>query len=133
MIEDALARHPDLRVYIMHAGYPFLEETIALLLSHPQVYVDISAIDWLLPREEFHRYLRELTRYAPERLMFGSDQMIWPDAIGLAIESVESAEFLTEAQKRDIFYHNAARFLGLSEEEIAEHHREAGTAEPRAE
>jgi predicted TIM-barrel fold metal-dependent hydrolase len=43
--------------------------------------------------------------------MFGSDQMIWPDAIGLAINGIESAGFLSEAQKRDIFYDNAARFL----------------------
>jgi hypothetical protein len=29
---------------------------------------------------------------------------------------------LTPAQKRDIFYNNAARFLRLSKEEIARHH-----------
>jgi len=52
----------------------------------------------------------------------GSDQMIWPDAIGKAIESIESAEFLSAAQQRDIFYNNAARFLRLSDEEIARHH-----------
>jgi hypothetical protein len=31
------------------------------------------------------------------------------------IEAVESADFLSEAQKRDIFYNNAARFLRLNE------------------
>ncbi len=54
--------------------------------------------------------------------MFGSDQMFWPAAIGIAVESIESAPFLTEDQKRDIFYNNAARFLRLSEEEIDRHH-----------
>ena len=29
LIEDVLIRHPKLRVYLMHAGRPFLEETIA--------------------------------------------------------------------------------------------------------
>jgi hypothetical protein len=48
-----------------------------------------------------------------KRLMFGSDQMVWPDAIGLAIEGIESASFLTEEQKRDIFYTNAVRFFRL--------------------
>ena len=47
--------------------------------------------------------------------MFGSDQMIWPDAVGMAIEGVESADFLTKEQKRDIFYNNAVRFLRLDE------------------
>ena len=45
--------------------------------------------------------------------MFGSDQMRWPQKIGEGIEAVESAPFLTHEQKRDILYHNAARFLGL--------------------
>jgi hypothetical protein len=36
-----------------------------------------------------------------------------PGVIEVPIESMESADFLTEEQKRDIFYHNAARFLRL--------------------
>jgi len=54
--------------------------------------------------------------------MFGSDQMIWPETIELAIDAINSADFLTEEQKRDIFYNNAARFLRLSEKQIANHH-----------
>jgi predicted TIM-barrel fold metal-dependent hydrolase len=30
-----------------------------------------------------------------KRVMFGSDQMIWPETIELAIESIESADLLT--------------------------------------
>jgi predicted TIM-barrel fold metal-dependent hydrolase len=54
--------------------------------------------------------------------MFGSDQMVWPGLIELSIEIIEEAPFLSEEQKRDIFYNNAARFLRLSDEEIARHH-----------
>jgi uncharacterized protein len=61
-----------------------------------------------------------------QRILFGSDQMLWPHTIGLVIETIESAEFLTEQQKRDILYNNAARFLRLSEEEIAWHHGAGG-------
>ena len=39
-----------------------------------------------------------------------------------AVAVIEEAPFLTEEQKRDILYNNAARFLRLSEEEIARHH-----------
>ena len=35
---------------------------------------------------------------------------------------IEEAPFLSEEQKRDILYDNAARFLRLSDEEIAAHH-----------
>jgi hypothetical protein len=45
--------------------------------------------------------------------MFGSDQMLWPEAIGMAVEGIESASFLTHEQKRDIFHDNAARFFRL--------------------
>lgn len=39
--------------------------------------------------------------------------MVWPDVIGRAIEGVESAAFLNEEQKRDIFYNNAVKFFRL--------------------
>ena len=121
--EGMLNRHPKLRVYLMHAGWPFLAETIGILSIYPQVYVDIGVINWIRPRAEFYGYLKELMLAGFEdRIMFGSDQMAWPDAIGLGIDAIESAEFLTEQQKRDILYNNAARFLKLSPEEIRRHH-----------
>ena len=39
--------------------------------------------------------------------------MRWPGRIAEGIEAIEQAAFLTKEQKRDIFYHNAARFLRL--------------------
>jgi len=109
-----LIRHPKLRLYLMHAGWPYLAETKAILTVYPQVYADLAVIDWIIPREEFHEYLRALMRAGfGKQLMFGSDQMVWTDAIGRAIEGIESADFLSPIQKRDIFYNNAARFLRI--------------------
>jgi predicted TIM-barrel fold metal-dependent hydrolase len=114
LVEEVLIRHPRLRLYLMHGGAPYLQETKAIMSVYPQVYADLSVIDWVLPREEFHAYLRELVRAGfGKRLLFGSDQMFWPEAIGMAIDGIESATFLTEEEKRDIFYNNAARFLRL--------------------
>ena len=53
-----------------------------------------------------------------KRLMFGSDQMRWPEMIGKAIEAIEEADFLTEEQKRDILYNNAVRFLQMDSKEL---------------
>ena len=114
LLEDVLVKHPRLRIYIAHGGYPNLSDTIALMLMYRQVYMDISAIDWLLTREEFQAYLQRLMQARlGDRIMFGTDQMIWPDAVGMSVDAVESATFLTEAQKRDIFFNNAAKFLRL--------------------
>jgi hypothetical protein len=57
-----------------------------------------------------------------DRIMFGSDQMVWPESIGLAVAGIDSASFLTAAQKRAIFYDNAARFLRLTDAEIRQDH-----------
>jgi len=49
--------------------------------------------------------------------------MQWPETvIADEIEAIETAPFLSEEQKKDILYDNAARLLRLSEEEIARHH-----------
>ena len=114
LFEETLVRHPKLRLYVMHAGWPMIDQMIALLYAHPQVYVDVGVISWVLPRKEFHRYLQRLVEAGfGKRVMFGSDQMLWPQSLRLAIEAVETADLLTPSQKRDIFYNNAAHFLRL--------------------
>ncbi|MHA1938851.1 MAG: amidohydrolase family protein [Candidatus Thorarchaeota archaeon] len=114
LLEDLIVEHPNLRVFMAHAGHPWLTETLEMLRMYPDLYADLSAKNWLLPKEIFHRYLKALVDAGyGKRLMFGSDQMIWPEAIGLAIEGIESADFLTNDQKRDIFYNNAVRFFRL--------------------
>jgi predicted TIM-barrel fold metal-dependent hydrolase len=122
-LEEVLVRHPKLRVYVMHAGYPLLDDLRALLFAHPQVYVDIASIVYTEPRPAFYRYLQGIVEAGyGDRVMFGSDQMIWPGVIEPSIQCIEDAPFLTDAQKRDILYNNAARFLRLSKEAIAAHH-----------
>ncbi len=122
-LENALVRHPKLRVYIMHAGWPMLDDLLAVLWTHPQVNVDVGAICFALPRKEFHRYLERIVDAGfGSRVMFGSDQMNWPGVIEYGIESIESATFLTPSQKRDVLYNNAARFLRLTPADIARHH-----------
>lgn len=123
LLEEALLRHPRLRVYIMHAGWPMLDDLLAVLWTHPQVHVDVGIIVYALPEAEFYRYLRTIVDAGfGKRVMFGSDQMVWPETIERAIARIEAAPFLTAEQKRDILYDNAARFLRLDEAEIARHH-----------
>ncbi len=111
LLEEVLVRHPRLRIYLENAGYPFLHEMIALMYHYPQVYADLSVVNWI-PHEAFHDHLRALVRAGyGERLMFGTDG--GPTRLPQAVEAIESASFLTDEQKRDIFCHNAARFLML--------------------
>jgi predicted TIM-barrel fold metal-dependent hydrolase len=125
-LEEVLVRHPKLRVYIMHAGYPLVDDLLALLFTHPQVYIEPSMAINVETRAAFYRFLRPIIEAGyGDRVMFGSDQIIWPGLIEAAVRSIEAAPFLRPEQKRDIFYNNVARFLRLTKEEIAAHHRMA--------
>lgn len=122
-MEEVLVRHPRLRVYLMHGGYPMLDDLLAVLYAHPQVYVDVGVVVFTQPRPAFYRFLQGIVEAGfGGRVMFGSDQMVWPGVIERAIAVIEEAPFLSEAQVRDILYNNAARFLRFSEQEIASHH-----------
>lgn len=121
-LEDVLIKFPNLRLYVMHGGWPYVEDMKALMYAHPNIYVDIAVVNWILPQTEFEDYLQSLiTSGFGDRIMYGTDQMVWPETIDIGIQSVKAADFLTLEQKEDIFYDNAARFLGFSEEQIQKH------------
>lgn len=114
LLEDVLVRHPKLRLFVENAGYPYRDEMIAMMYQYPQLHADVSTITWVIPRTAFYDYLDAFIQAGlGKRLMFGSDQMRWPEKIGEGIEAIERAPVLTEEQKRDILYRNAVRFLRL--------------------
>ncbi|HUR10023.1 MAG TPA: amidohydrolase family protein [Flavitalea sp.] len=124
LLEEALLRHPKLRLYAMHAGWPMLDDMLATLYTHPQLYVDLGVICYMLPRKEFYYYLERLVNAGfIKRILFGSDNMVWPQAIAAGIQSIQNASFLSATQKRDILFNNAARFLRLTETEIRDMHK----------
>lgn len=117
-IEDVLARHPKLRIYMMHAGEVFYENALRLMLQYSQLYTGLGAVLWVhkQPMDYAENFLRKAKQYGLlDRIMFGSDQMVWPHAIEKSINQLNSYDFLTENDKRKIFYENATKFLGLKE------------------
>jgi predicted TIM-barrel fold metal-dependent hydrolase len=122
LFEPVLVRHPKLKAFIAHAGYPYIAETIAMMYVYPDLYADIGVLAWALPKKAFHATLKELIDAGfGKRIMFGSDQMIWPEAISIAIKTVKETPFLSEDELRDILYNNAAHFLELPPEVQAAH------------
>ncbi len=124
LLEPVLVKHPNLKVFIAHAGWPYISETIAMMYVYPELYADIGILTWALPKAAFYSSLKMLLDAGfGKRIMFGSDQMFWPEAISIAVATVNEAPFLSNEEKRDILYNNAARFLELSEETILSHHK----------
>lgn len=114
LVEDVLVRYPKLRLYIMHAGEDWYEHSLRLMAYYPQLYTDIAVLLWVEPLDQ--RYATEFLKAAKQagyldRVMFGSDQMLWPYAVGKSIQFLNSLTFLSKQDKEDVFYNNAARFL----------------------
>ena len=114
LLEELLARHPKLRVQVMHAGYPMIDNMLTLLQANSHVYVDVAGLIWSYPIKEVNRYIERLVDGGFEdRVMFGTDQLIWPKLMAYSISVIQNADFLTPQEKRDILYNNAARFLRM--------------------
>ncbi len=116
LLEELLARHPKLRVQIMHAGYPMIDNLLTLLQANSHVYVDVAGLIWSYPLKEVNRYIERIVDAGfQDRVMFGTDQLVWPGLMAYSIGLIQNADYLTPAQKRDILYNNAARFLRLDQ------------------
>lgn len=114
LLEDLLARHPKLRIQVMHAGYPMIDNMLTFLQANSHVYVDVAGLIWSYPLKEVNRYIERLVDAGFEdRVMFGTDQLLWPKLMAYSISVIQNADYLTTDQKRDILYNNAARFLRL--------------------
>ena len=119
LLEDLLARHPKLKIWVMHAGYPMLEEMIALMGYHAYVYLDISGFIWSYPLDEIHYYIKRLVQAGfGKRIMYGTDFMMWPRLFETSMGVIEHAQYLSEDQKRDILFNNAVRFFRMDKDQF---------------
>lgn len=117
LTEDVLVKYPRLRIYLMHAGgEEWHEHTLRLMAYYPQLYTDIAVMLWVEPNTQrtVTDFLKKVKHAGYlDRVMYGSDQMLWPYAIQKSIDFLNSLDFLTKDEKENIFYNNAARFLKL--------------------
>ena len=114
LLEDLLARHPKLKVWVMHAGYPMIDNMIALMGANAYVYVDVAGMIWSYPLAEVNRYIKRLVQAGFEkRIMYGTDLMVWPKLLETSLGVIMNANYLSDDQKRDILFNNAVRFFRL--------------------
>jgi len=119
LLEDLLARHPKLKIWVMHAGYPLAEHMIAIMGANAYVYLDISGMIWSYPLDEVSWYIKRLIQAGfGKRIMYGTDFMMWPRLFETSMGVIEYAQYLSEEQKRDILFNNAARFLRLDRDQF---------------
>jgi predicted TIM-barrel fold metal-dependent hydrolase len=98
----------------MHAGWPRLDEMMALLYAHPNVYVDVAGLQSpaITPRAGYLWYLQRMVEAGfAGRIMFGSD---FADQVESGVQTIVDAPFLSAEEKAGILCGNAARFLRLA-------------------
>jgi uncharacterized protein len=117
LIEDVLVKYPKLKLYLMHAGENFFENTLRMMDGYPNLYADLGVELWLHPLTKDYgtRFLKSAKEYGfLDRVLFGSDQMVWPEAINSSIDFLNAMNFLTKDEKEMILYRNAKKFLGIN-------------------
>ncbi|RMF93456.1 MAG: amidohydrolase [Candidatus Schekmanbacteria bacterium] len=113
-IDDVLVDFPNLIIIISHAGYPWVEETIASCLYAGNAFVDISTLNQLeeaMGGEVVLPTLKKLTAgLGAHRVLFGSDGIFNIEAL---ISAVKNADFLDDRAKKKILGENAKEILNL--------------------
>lgn len=114
LMDQLLSLFPKLKIWIMHSGDQYFNETISVMQKSKLVYTDISVISnsEIVPSERFSSIIKSFIDAGLEdRLMFGTDN----GDIDKVITAVKGLGFLSKEQKDKIFYQNAERFFASAE------------------
>ncbi len=116
-LRPVLDRHPGLKIWLQHVGSdgdakPELwQQTLDLLSEYPNVYVDLSITNSVLPIKQYENAINRLIDAGfGDRIMLGTDDF----PLELILERLESLESISDEQRAAILYHNAADFFGLT-------------------
>jgi len=113
-IDDVVVDFPDLPIIIAHAGYPWVDETIMVGMYSENVYVDISTLNQIeeaMGEPVLLPTLKKLNASLGSRkIVYGSDGIFNLEPIK---DAVNTADFLTDKDKENIFWKNANELLKL--------------------
>nr|WP_321237157.1 amidohydrolase family protein [uncultured Psychroserpens sp.] len=115
-----LEKYPKLKIYLMHYPGSYFKECLEIMKKYDQIYCEITAVSMFAPKDIWEPRVKKLfDEGLGNRLMFGSDYV---GTIRKNIEIIYNLDWLTDTQKRAIYYDNASRFLELSESETERHY-----------
>ncbi|MDD6069996.1 MAG: amidohydrolase family protein [Clostridiales bacterium] len=107
-IDRILTRFPNLKLIVVHAGWPWVEPLVALTDVHPNLYL---LADFEPVRGVGKEAIEYGTRYmAKKQVLFGSSYPLGPIAQG--IQSIKDWKLPKEIED-DVLYNTAARILGI--------------------
>ena len=117
--EEVAIQYPELRFSLSHFGWPWIQETVAILLKYPNVYADTAMLYMDSPRkfmqDIFEHQLGSLwlENNLKDKVMFGSNSPRFkPRRIIYGLDTLN----LRPSTREKIMGKNALRFLGMEEE-----------------
>ncbi|OPJ62733.1 amidohydrolase family protein [Clostridium oryzae] len=116
--EDVIHDYPDINICLTHFGWPWVQETAALLLKYPNAYANTALMNFDGPYQIYHKVFKEdmgeywVEHNIADKIMFGSDSpRIRPVR---SKRGLDSLDFCSETFEK-IYYKNTLRFLGMEE------------------
>lgn len=113
--EEICCSYPDINICLAHVGWPWVQETAALLLKYPNCYTSTALMNFDGPYEIYHKvFLEDMGKLWVEhnianKIMFGSGSpRIRPVRSRRGLDSLGFSSGTLEK----IYYKNALAFLG---------------------
>jgi predicted TIM-barrel fold metal-dependent hydrolase len=118
LLESVYRDYPNVKIILVHSGgkVDFYDEVIEFARKHETAYLDFSGDCFYPPI-----FKKVLNKIGNGRSLFGTDMPMMD--VRYHIANVLAAD-ISDSDKEDIFYNNAAKFLKLSEEQISKHHEQ---------
>lgn len=73
LLDEVVIRYPELKVIAAHCGAPWWNELAAVAIRHPNVWIDLSALEAYPPVARYQAIVTMLAAGLADRLLFGSD------------------------------------------------------------
>ncbi len=127
-VDDIATNFPDLKIVMCHGGYPWVEEFIVVTYSNPNIWVDITFLDYIekvyeKPGLTENIIERLVNLIGPKRLIWGSEGPYMnlplfgshgPEYYAKSQDFlVRRFEFLSEEDKKNILGENARLLLKI--------------------
>jgi predicted TIM-barrel fold metal-dependent hydrolase len=116
--EEVALQYPGLRFCLAHFGWPWIEETIILLLKYPNVYTDTAMLYLDSPKDFFQQVFTRnmgplwIDRNFNDKVMFGSNS---PRFRPVRVKDGLLTVSMRKKSIDRILGANAVRYLGLEE------------------